>query len=183
MNRDHLQYLGAGLNPMEKNDALNQINGLLDDLYDAKEYGSILNIENYDWKLLHRFVKDTAVQGQLSFDTVGTEETQDSLTELIDVGQTLAQKYDVVVTNPPYMAISNGDAKLIKYVHKNYYEGKADFFAVFIQRCLQMTRVDGYAALITQHAWMFLSSFEKLRAYLSTYDITNMSHLGARAFD
>lgn len=183
VNRDHLQYLGAGLNPMEKNDALNQINGLLDDLYDAKEYGSILNIENYDWKLLHRFVKDTAVQGQLSFDTVGTEETQDSLTELIDVGQTLAQKYDVVVTNPPYMAISNGDAKLIKYVHKNYYEGKADFFAVFIQRCLQMTRVDGYAALITQHAWMFLSSFEKLRAYLSTYDITNMSHLGARAFD
>ena len=105
------------------------------------------------------------------------------LLPLVQVAEALVQKYDVTTTNPPYMSVSNGGAKLIKYVQKNYEEGKTDFFAVFIQRCLRMTKTKGYAALITQHAWMFLGSFEKLRTYLSAYNITSMAHLGARAFE
>lgn len=101
----------------------------------------------------------------------------------MQTAQALAQKYDTVVTNPPYMAVSNADAKVNDYVKKNFPDSKADLFAVFIERCGQMAKKNGYQAMITQHSWMFLSSFEKLRTKLLVVDIVNMAHLGARAFE
>ena len=96
----------------------------------------------------------------------------------------LARQYDVVVTNPPYMAVSNGDAALNKYIKDNYPDSKGDLFAAFIERCGQFAWQNGYQAMITQHSWMFLSSFEKLRIkLLQSADIVNMTHLGARAFE
>ena len=96
----------------------------------------------------------------------------------------LARQYDVVVTNPPYMAVSNGDAALNKYIKDNYPDSKGDLFAAFIERCGRFARQNGYQAMITQHSWMFLSSFEKLRTkLLQSADIVNMAHLGARAFE
>ncbi len=95
----------------------------------------------------------------------------------------LAQKYHVVVTNPPYMAVSNASGKMQDYVKKNFSDSKADLFACFIERCGQLAGKNGYQAMITQHAWMFLSSFEKLRAKLQAVDTVNMVHLGARAFE
>lgn len=95
----------------------------------------------------------------------------------------LAQKYDVVVTNPPYMAVSNASGKMQEYVKKNFPDSKADLFAVFMERCGQLAGKNGYQAMITQHAWMFLSSFEKLRAKLQAVNTVNMAHLGARAFE
>lgn len=95
----------------------------------------------------------------------------------------MAQKYDVVVTNPPYMGASGMSEKLSGYVKTYYPDSKSDLFAVFIERCGQMTKMNGYQAMITQHAWMFLSSFEKLRTKLLATDIVNMAHLGARAFE
>ncbi len=95
----------------------------------------------------------------------------------------LARKYDVVCTNPPYMAVSNGNGKLQEYVKKNFPDSKADLFAVFMERCGQLARKNGYQAMITQHAWMFLSSFEKLRVKLQAVDTVNMAHLGPRAFE
>ena len=102
---------------------------------------------------------------------------------LVKCAELLAQKYDVVVTNPPYMAVSNAGAKVNNYVKKNFPDSKADLFAVFIERCGQMVKKNGYQAMITQHAWMFLSSFERLRTKLLAVDIVNMAHLGARAFE
>ena len=81
------------------------------------------------------------------------------------------------------MAVSNAGAKVNDYVKKNFPDSKADMFAVFIERCGQMAKKNGYQAMITQHAWMFLSSFEKLRTKLLAVDIVNMAHLGARAFE
>ena len=96
----------------------------------------------------------------------------------------LAQQYDVVVTNPPYMAVSNGNAALNKFVKDNYPDSKGDLFACFMERCGRFTKKDGYQAMITQHSWMFLSSFEKLRTkLLQSVDIVNMAHLGPRAFE
>ena len=95
----------------------------------------------------------------------------------------LSQKYHVVVTNPPYMGSSSMGPLLGKYVKDNYPDSKSDLFAVFIERCREMTAQNGFQAMITQHAWMFLSSFEKLRIKLQTLDTINMAHLGARAFD
>lgn len=95
----------------------------------------------------------------------------------------LAQKYHVVCTNPPYMTVSNGNGQLQDYVKKNFPDSKADLFAVFIERCRQLTGKNSYQAMITQHSWMFLSSFEKLREKLQAFDTVNMAHLGARAFE
>ena len=179
----HLEYFGAGLSELEKNTARVQMENLLETLRDAKEYGSILRVENCDWALLRRFVAGVDVVGQITLDSIGVEDTAEKLMRLVDVGQELAQKYDVVVTNPPYMAVSNAGAKVNDYVKKNFSDSKADLFAVFIERCGQMAKKNGYQAMITQHAWMFLSSFEKLRTKLLAVDIVNMAHLGARAFE
>ena len=99
------------------------------------------------------------------------------------MSKNLGQKYTAVVTNPPYMGASGMGAKLSKYVKDNYPDSKSDLFAVFIERCGEMTAKNGYQSMITQHAWMFLSSFEKLREKLLEKDTVNMAHLGARAFD
>ena len=108
----------------------------------------------------------------------------DELLPLVKCAELLAQKYDVVVTNPPYMAVSNAGAKVNDYVKKNFPDSKADLFAVFIERCGQMAKKNGYQAMITQHTWMFLSSYEKMRMNLLSHRVlVNMAHLGARAFD
>lgn len=183
INRAHLKYFGAGIDDIEKNAAKMQLEGLLDTLTDAKEYGSILNVESYNWDLLRRFVAAEDTDGQISMDSVGVEDTAEQLNRLIDIGETMARKYWVTCTNPPYAGTSNLSANVNNFVKKNYPDSKADLFAVFIERCRQMTVNNGFQAMITQHAWMFLSSFEKLREKMMQTETVNMAHLGARAFE
>lgn len=183
INRAHLKYFGAGLDDIEKNTAKMQLEGLLDTLTDAKEYGSILNVEDYNWDLLRRFVATGDTAGQISMDSVGVENTAEQLNRLIDIGGTIVRKYWVTCTNPPYAGISNLSANINNFVKKNYPDSKADLFAVFIERCHQMTANNGLQAMITQHSWMFLSSFEKLREKMMLTETVNMAHLGARAFE
>ena len=183
INRNQLKYFGADLNEIEKKDALNQIAGLLDTFRDAKEYGSILDVENYDWELLRRFAAKNSVEGQISLDTVGIDETQEKLNEIIAIGETMARKYESVVTNPPYMGGSGMGVKLSEYVKSRYPDSKVDMYSVFIEKCTKLVRETFCASLITQHGWMFLSSFEKLRSKLTSAHVVNMAHLGARAFD
>lgn len=183
INREQLKYFGAELDEMEKNTAILQIEGLLDTLIDAKEYGSILNVDEYDWDLLRRWVNGSDMGSQITFDTYGLDETAEKLKELIEIGAIMAQKYEVVATNPPYAGTSNLSAKVNNFVKKYYPDSKADLFAVFIERCGEMLKKNGYQAMITQHSWMFLSSYEKLREKLQQRIIVNMAHLGARAFE
>lgn len=183
INRAHLNYFGAGMDDIEKNAAKMQLEGLLDTLTDAKEYGSILNVESYNWDLLRRFVAAEDTAGQISMDSVGVEDTAEQLNRLIDIGETMARKYWVTCTNPPYAGTSNLSANVNNFVKKNYPDSKADLFAVFIERCRQMTGSNGFQAMITQHSWMFLSSFEKLREKMMLTETVNMAHLGARAFE
>lgn len=183
INRAHLKYFGAGIDDTEKNAAKMQLEGLLDTLTDAKEYGSILNVENYNWDLLRRFVAAEDTAGQISMDSVGVEDTAAQLNRLINIGETMAQKYWIACTNPPYAGTSNLSANANNFVKKNYPDSKADLFAVFIERCRQMTVNNGFQAMITQHSWMFLSSFEKLREKMMLTETVNMAHLGARAFE
>ena len=93
IKREQLKYFGRELGEMEKNAAIQQIQGLLDTLIDAKEYGSILNMDEYDWDLLRRFVNSVDIGSQISFDTYGLDETAENLKELIEIGAIMAQKY------------------------------------------------------------------------------------------
>ena len=157
----------------------NDFSSLVHDLHDAKEYGSILRISPVNFSAL--YARLAAVGKESSVDTLAVQST---ILPLVQVAEVLSQQYDVVVTNPPYMGSSGMSAKLSNYVKSNYPDSKSDLFAVFIERCGQMTAKNRYQAMITQHAWMFLSSFEKLRKkLLQSFEIVNMAHLGARAFD
>ena len=151
---------------------------IISELHDAKEYGSILTVKPQDWTVLYERFAEIAEDINMSRETALRE-----LLPLVQVAEALAQKYAVVVTNPPYMSASGMIADLSDYVKKNYPDSKSDLFAVFIEKCNQMVKKNGYQAMITQHAWMFLSSFEKLRGKLLHTDIVNMAHLGARAFE
>lgn len=160
---------------------------LLDGFKNAKEYGSILQpkvtlaeLDTLQEQL--REVDGASDMGSFTDQFVAGQLLR-VLCPLVEQARMLVQKYDVVVTNPPYMGGSGMNARLSDYVKKYYPDSKSDLFAVFIERCAQMDKRGGYQAMITQHAWMFLSSFEKLRAKLQLIDTVNMAHLGARGFD
>ena len=151
---------------------------IISELHDAKEYGSILTVTPQDWSALYERFAEITEDINMSRETALRE-----LLPLVQVAEALAKKYDTVVTNPPYMAVSNGDNVLNEYVKKHYSDSKGDLFAVFIERCIQYCKNYGFQAMITQHTWMFISSYEKLRKKLLKIDFVNMAHLGARAFE
>ncbi|MDY2780641.1 MAG: BREX-1 system adenine-specific DNA-methyltransferase PglX [Bulleidia sp.] len=158
---------------------------LVEEFKYAKELGSITNIE-YSVELLTKF-NEYLTELKENKDTLGIIEQADIL-ELYDLLKPLVrqailltQKYDVVITNPPYMA---PDAIQKPYVQKYYPDSKSDLFAVFIEKCHDFIKPNAYQAMITMHSWMFLSSFEKLRTkLLKDNTIINMAHLGAKAFE
>ena len=146
---------------------------LVDELRDAKEYGSILNISQVDFASLYARVEK--VRADIS---MFRESVLNSFLPLIQVAEVMAKKYDVVVTNPPYMGSSGMNARLAQYVKDHFPNTKADLFACFIERGNQMAVKHGYNCMVTMQSWMFLSSFEKMREkVLQTKTITNLMHM------
>ena len=167
INMKHLAYFGAQLDELAKPVALNQMQELIATLHDAKEYGSIISVADYDWVLLNQFAAEFDISGEMNlFDSFGIEATQQRLQELVAVGEVLAQKYEVVVTNPPYMGASNMNPKLNEFIKQKYADYKSDFFSAFIIRASEMTKQEGYCGFFTPYVWMFIQSYEKLRKYL-----------------
>lgn len=166
----------------ERPELKSALNSLISDLHDAKEYGSILNVKPVDFTALYaRFGEINDINN--SDPNLYTNSILETLLPFVKVAEMLSQKYHVVCTNPPYMGSSGMSGKLSDYVKKNYPDSKSDLFAVFIEKCGQMVMPTYYQSMITQHAWMFLSSFENLRARILSLTIMNMAHLGARAFE
>ena len=151
---------------------------IMKELYDAKEYGSILNITQQDWNAL--YVRFDEIREDIN---ISRETALNELLPLVQVAQALAQKYDVVITNPPYMGGTGMDDKLITFIKNKYDNSKTDLYSVFIERCIELSRKDAFTAMIPQHGWMFLSSFEKMREDCLNSSVVNMAHLGPRAFD
>lgn len=168
INRIHLNYLGAGLSEFEKNTAKVEINELLEELADARDYGSILHIKAHDWQLIKKFAESCETFGQMSIETVGIEKTQLELQSLIKIASLLAAKYLVTITNPPYMNSSGMNAKLSNFIKTNYPDSKSDISFCFMEKCKEFTTEYGKFALINIPVWMTLSSCEKLR--LKTVD-------------
>ena len=174
----------AELSPFGAEKALAQT--LLDTFRDAKEYGSILHVP-LSLADIRRLADRTAALQSGQQDTLlsmaDNAQAAAAIQPLLAQAQILARQYDAVITNPPYMGASGMGARLSEYVKTNYPDSKSDLFAVFIERCGDLLDEKGYQAMITQHAWMFLSSFERLRAKLQKEEMINMAHLGPRAFE
>lgn len=183
IKRQHIPYLGIGLNENEKSKATIQMVGLVDAMVDAKEYGSIISFENYDWTLLRTICQSESLNGQISFETFGVEETKKKLLKLIEIGSLLTSKYKVVVTNPPYMNSSGMSEKLASLVKKNYPDTKTDLSTVFMEKGLGMCEKQGVLSMINIPVWMNLASCEKFRRTLiEKYLLLNMIHFGRGVF-
>ena len=154
------------------------MNTIISELYDAKEYGSILTVAPQDWSILNdRF-------GEITEDiNISRETALRELLPLVQVAELLAQKYDIVVTNPPYLSISGLNANVSGFIKKTYPDSKNDLYSVFIERCRSFTKKLGLQAMITQQAWMFTALYEPLRIKLKSASIVNLIQLGAHAFD
>ena len=102
---------------------------------------------------------------------------------LIQQAQALSEKYECVITNPPYMGSKWMDASLVDYVNKNYKDGKTDLMTCFMSRAESMVYETGYWGMINIPSWMFLSSFEGLRrSLLGKRFIVSLLHLGRGVF-
>jgi len=156
------------------------ISTIINELKDAKEYGSILTVSSQDWDAIWRRYNE--VKEEINFFSLSVE---NELLPLLKVAQVLSQKYDVVTTNPPYMGLRNMSPVLFDYVMKNHKDVKQDLFGVFMKVCVEnLCKKSGYTAMITQHVWMFTSGFESYRQELyKKHTIISLNHLGTRAFE
>ena len=172
-----------------KNNNLNNLNKIIEDFEDAKEYGSILKLESIDKEILERefnLLKESFnnnEQETLIFNEdemiVDINEELELIESLIKQHITLTNQYEAVVTNPPYMGGKGFSPKLKTYVEKNYKDSKSDLFAVFIERCNEFTKKNCYTSMITMQSWMFLSSFETLRKnIIEKTEIKSLLQLG-----
>ena len=172
-----------------KNNNLNNLNKIIQEFEDAKEYGSILKLENIDKELLERefnILKESFnnnEQETLIFNEdemiIDINEELELIESLIKQHITLTNQYEIVVTNPPYMGGKGFSPKLKTYVEKNYKDSKSDLFAVFIERCNKFTKKNCYTSMITMQSWMFLSSFETLRKnIIEKTEIKSLLQLG-----
>ena len=172
---------------------LNNLNKIIEDFEDAKEYGSILKLKSIDKEILEKEFnllkesfnnneQETLIfnEDEMIVDINGELELIESL---IKQHITLTNQYEAVVTNPPYMGGKGFSTKLKAYTEKNYKDSKSDLFAVFIERCNEFTKKNCYTSMITMQSWMFLSSFETLRKnIIEKTEIKSLNHLGTRAF-
>lgn len=178
--------MGIGLSQEEYGKAVKEAMRLVEEMHDAKEYGSIIHVTPCDWNLLRRFaIQRGASEGQMTLDIHGEIEASDRLQKLINIAEALGQKYHAVITNPPYMSARGSmSAVLTKYLTKNYALSKNDMFTVFMEVCQNLLKKDGLYSMVNQQSWMFLAGFAKLRDKLySTISFVNMLHIGAGAFE
>ena len=168
--------MGNFLNSQQHRDTLNY---LLDTFVDAKEYGSILQIKPLDYEgLKEAWETSAAATAHDANMAMWYDAAKDAVEQLIEQAILLSQKYDAVVTNPPYMGASGMGAKLGNFVKKNYPDSKSDLFAVMMERCDALAKQDRFTSLITMESWMFLSSFEALRSKINDLKtIVNMVHM------
>lgn len=151
------------------------IDYLLEVFEDAKEYGSIIIVKSMDYNKIQETL-------QMIIANVTYVDDLKIFLPMIKQAAILARKYDVVVTNPPYMGGSGMSTKLSEFVKKNYPDSKSDLFSVFIEKGFEFTKTNGLNSMITMQSWMFLSSFENLRKHLFSKIIVNLTHIGYNSF-
>jgi len=145
----------------------------------AKNFGSLIVPKLKDPVETLRLIETKDLAGDMWL-----AEVHERLVKVLRMAEYLSPKYHVVVANPPYMGRGGMNPSLMKWTEANYLEAKADLFATFISRGLSITCGHGFIAMINMQAWMFLSSFERLREkLLKSASIMSMAHLGENAFD
>ncbi|SNX53455.1 BREX-1 system adenine-specific DNA-methyltransferase PglX [Thermoanaerobacterium sp. RBIITD] len=181
---DAKKILLQGVKDIEYAD--NQINNLLDIFNDAKLYGSILEVKDVDfdfWQERLDYINSN-IGNMIDYDYSKLVELRKILPDIVKQAHIMSMKYDVVVTNPPYMGKDKMEAKLKDYVIKNYKDYNSDLFSIFIYKNLKYTKENGFAGFMSPFVWMFIKSYEKLREYLIDFKtISSLIQLEYGAFE
>ena len=152
---------------------------------DAKEYGSILNVKMPKCDSIYIRINEIAKSTPEDiFAMMYRDQVVNQLRQLVKQAEVMAQKYEVAVTNPPYMGSSGMGPKLGTYIKNTYPDSVSDMFSVFIEKCHQICEANGYVSMITMHSWMFIDSYFKLRKKMfATSTIKSLTHHGIKAFE
>ena len=176
---DVIAYIADGDSKMAAD-----LRSIAHDLTNAREYGSIINVQPVDFNGLIEHIGVIAQNDELNIIAMENKRIAcEDILPLVKQAQVLAQKYDVVCTNPPYMGGSGMSARLANFVKNNYPDSKSDMSTVFMEKTINMCKNNGYMAMINIPVWMFLSSYEKLREKLfSLNTLSSMVHFGRGVF-
>ena len=153
------------------------MNSIIKEMRDAKEYGSILSVTPVNFDAIYARVEE--VQDDIS---ISREIVLNDILPLVRVAEILAKKYEVVITNPPYMKADNMSPKLLDYVLNYKVAAKYDLYSAFIYKCRDFACKNGFVSMITMHNFMFAPSFLEMRNEIKHWSWVNMIHLGSRAF-
>ena len=173
---------------------LNNLNKIIEDFEDAKEYGSILKLESIDKEILEKefnLLKESFnnnEQETLIFNEdemiIDINEELELIESLIKQHIIMTDKFDITVTNPPYMGNSRMNGILKEYIDKNYSNVKSDLFAVFFIKCGEITKRKGYLAFMSPFVWMFIKSYEELRKiFIEEKTISSLVQLEYSGFE
>lgn len=177
-----------------KNNNLNNLNKIIQEFEDAKEYGSILKLESIDKEILERefnILKESFnnnEQETLIFNEdemiIDINEELELIENLIKQHTIMTDKFDITVTNPPYMGNSRMNGILKEYIDKNYSDVKSDLFAVFFIKCGEITKRKGYLGFMSPFVWMFIKSYEELRKiFINGKTISSLVQLEYSGFE
>ena len=170
-----VEYFADGDKDLKKD-----INSIIEDMIDAKEYGSITIVNPVNFEAIYNRFNEIKKETSVNIYTLIALE---QLLPLVEQAEVLSNKYDVVVTNPPYMGNRGMNSKLSKYVKTNYKYSKSDLSTVFMDLGLKLCNNNGFMSMINIPVWMFLTSYENLRNnIIENHTITNLVHLGRGIF-
>ncbi len=182
INKNHLKHLGLSMDAEKRKKALEQVNYLIQEFDNSTEIGSILHIEGIDKNLILEFINDGSTKGQIIMGEINIKKTQEQLKTLVQAASLLIQRYDIMVTNPPYL--NKFSPKLKKYINDNYKDYKGDIFSVFIYHNLELCKQNGYSAYMTPFVWMFIKTYEILRRHIiETKHISSLIQMEYSAFE
>lgn len=149
----------------------------------GKTIGSLIKMKPIEFECVESVIDKLEHEVVASiFDILFTEDGCALLKKLLEQAKVLSAKYDVMITNPPYIGISSMEAPVKDYAVKCYPDSKTDMFAMFMET--GFVKPSGFTAMINMHSWMFISSYERLRQkIIASREIITMAHLGPRAFE
>ena len=130
---------------------------------EADNFGSLIRPDLTDVDEINRVLEAKDVTGQLFL-----KATHDKVLQALRLADHLIPKYHVVIANPPYMGGKGMNVRLSAWAKENYPNSKADLFAMFVERIMDLVPEGGFAGLMTPFTWMFLSTYERLRTRLHT---------------
>jgi type II restriction/modification system DNA methylase subunit YeeA len=167
-----------------KGESFDKVKVFVEQFKNAKSIGSLIKVEEFEKDFLLRRLK--YIQENPASDLFEEERRKKViflLPELLKQVEIMYKQYDILVTNPPYMGNKFMNEQLTNYLSMYYPNSKSDMFATFME-INHYLKKSSITAMINQHSWMFLSTFEKLRkTFIDNNSIITMAHLGPRAFE